>query len=80
MEIACCRRQAPTRPQLIGGNLLGAEIDEKHTRWIVYQLGIAQLPLAKDIDDFQFEGTPNNQNLVNVWRASSIEQQLVRSP
>jgi hypothetical protein len=26
---------------------------------------IAKLPLAKDLDDFQFEGTPINHTLVN---------------
>jgi len=31
----------------------------------VVQLTIAKLPLAKDLDDFQFEGTPINQTLVN---------------
>jgi DNA replication protein DnaC len=30
-----------------------------------YQLTIAKLPLAKDLDDFQFEGTPINETLVN---------------
>jgi hypothetical protein len=29
------------------------------------QLTIAKLPLAKDLADFQFEGTPINQTLVN---------------
>jgi hypothetical protein len=29
-----------------------------------YQLTIAKLPLAKDIDQFDFEGTPVNEGLV----------------
>ena len=29
-----------------------------------YQLTIAKLPLAKDIDDFDFTGTPTNQTLI----------------
>jgi DNA replication protein DnaC len=33
-------------------------------RSIKYQLTIAKLPLAKDLDDFQFEGTPINETLV----------------
>ena len=47
--------------QRIVGDLLNAEIDEKQTRSIKYQLTIAKLPLAKDLADFQFEGTPINQ-------------------
>ncbi len=52
-------------PQRIVGDLLSAEISEKQARSIKYQLTIAKLPLAKDLDDFQFEGTPINQTLVN---------------
>src|ERR1700730_9336988 len=47
------------------GDLLNAEITEKQARSIKYQLSIAKLPLAKDLEDFQFEGTPINQTLVN---------------
>jgi DNA replication protein DnaC len=52
-------------PQRIVGDLLNAEISEKQARSIKYQLTIAKLPLAKDLADFQFEGTPINQTLVN---------------
>jgi DNA replication protein DnaC len=52
-------------PQRIVGDLLSAEISEKQARSIKYQLTIAKLPLAKDLDDFQFEGTPINETLVN---------------
>jgi DNA replication protein DnaC len=52
-------------PQRIVGDLLKAEISEKQARSIKYQLTIAKLPLAKDLDDFQFEATPINQTLVN---------------
>ena len=52
-------------PQRIIGDLLTAEISEKKARSIKYQLTIAKLPLAKDIDGFQFEGTPINETLVN---------------
>eukprot|EP01042_Synura_sphagnicola_P033082 gene33082-42514_t len=51
-------------PQRLVGDLLKAEISEKHARSIRYQLTIAKLPLAKDIDDFAFDGTPINENLV----------------
>jgi DNA replication protein DnaC len=51
-------------PPRIVGDLLKAEIAEKQARSIKYQLTIAKLPLAKDIDDFDFEGTPVNESLV----------------
>jgi DNA replication protein DnaC len=51
-------------PQHIVGDLLSAEISEKQARSIKYQITIAKLPLAKDIDEFDFDGTPINQTLV----------------
>mgnify|MGYP000959254885 CR=1 FL=1 len=50
-------------PQIVG-DLLKAEIAEKQARSIKYQLTIAKLPLAKDIEDFSFLGTPVNESLV----------------
>ncbi len=46
------------------GSLLEAEIAEKRARSIRYQMGIAKLPLAKEITDFAFEDTPINEHLV----------------
>jgi len=51
-------------PQRVVGDLLIAEVSEKQARSIRYQLTIARLPLAKDLDDFQFAGTPINETLV----------------
>ncbi|HET7021001.1 MAG TPA: IS21-like element helper ATPase IstB, partial [Xanthobacteraceae bacterium] len=51
-------------PQRLVGDLLKAEISEKQARSIKYQLSIAKLPLAKDIDDFAFKDTPINESLV----------------
>ena len=51
-------------PQRVIGDLLSAEITEKQARSIKYQMTIAKLPLAKDIGDFQFGGTPINETLV----------------
>jgi DNA replication protein DnaC len=51
-------------PARIIGDLLTAEITEKQARSIRYQITIAKLPLAKDVDDFAFDGTPINQTLV----------------
>jgi hypothetical protein len=47
------------------GSLLTAEISEKQARSINYQLPIAKLPPAKNIDDFQFDGTPFDKTVVN---------------
>src|SRR5437870_11304026 len=55
------RRHEPPR---ILGDLLSAEIAEKQARSIKYQLTIAKLPLAKDIDEFDFASTPINEALV----------------
>jgi DNA replication protein DnaC len=51
-------------PPKIVGDLLTAEITEKQARSIKYQLTIAKLPLAKDIEAFDFTGTPVNEGLV----------------
>jgi DNA replication protein DnaC len=61
MATALKRRYEPAR---IIGELLAAEIAEKKARSIKYQLTIAKLPLAKDLDGFTFAGTPINQSLV----------------
>jgi DNA replication protein DnaC len=51
-------------PQRVVGDLLTAEITEKQARSIKYQISIAKLPLAKDLDDFTFGDTPINEVLV----------------
>jgi DNA replication protein DnaC len=61
MATAVKRQHEPSR---VIGDLLKAEITEKQARSIKYQLSIAKLPLAKDLDDFQFDGTPINETLV----------------
>ena len=53
MSKAIKRQHEP--PQVVG-DLLAAEIAEKQARSIKYQLTIAKLPLAKDLDDFDFAG------------------------
>ncbi len=59
-------------PQRIVGDLLTAEINEKHARSIKYQLAIAKLPLAKDLADFAFAETPINQTLVHELAAGNF--------
>ena len=61
MGTAIKRQHEPPR---IVGDLLSAEIAEKQARSIKYQLTVAKLPLAKDIDDFDFTGTPVNESLI----------------
>jgi hypothetical protein len=54
-EIMATAVKRQHEPQRIVGELLNAEISEKQARSIKYQLTIAKLPLAKDLDVFQFE-------------------------
>src|SRR5262245_11270114 len=63
-EIMATAVKRQHEPQRIIGDLLTAEVNEKQARSIKYQLTIARLPLAKDLDDFRFEDTPINETLV----------------
>ena len=51
-------------PQRVVSDLLTAELSEKQARSIKYQIAIARLPMAKEIDEFVFDATPINQTLV----------------
>jgi DNA replication protein DnaC len=46
------------------GALLKAEIGAKQARSINYQMTLAKLPLAKELADLKFDGTPVNGDLV----------------
>jgi DNA replication protein DnaC len=63
-EIIATAVKRQHEPQRVVGDLLTAEITEKHARSIRYQITIAKLPLAKDLDDFRFDNTPLNETLV----------------
>jgi len=63
-EIMTSSIKRQLEPPRIVGDLLQAEIAEKQARSIKYQMTIAKLPLAKDLDDFDFSGTPINESLV----------------
>jgi DNA replication protein DnaC len=63
-EIIATAVKRQHEPQRVVGDLLAAEIAEKQARSIKYQITIAKLPLAKDIDDFSYDGTPVNEALV----------------
>ena len=70
-EIMATAIKRQHEPQRIVGDLLTAEISEKQARSIKYQLTIAKLPLAKDIDDFQFDGTTRPSSMISPAAASS---------
>ncbi len=69
MGVAIKRQHEP--PKIVG-DLLQAEISEKQARSIKYQLAVAKLPLAKDIDDFDFAGTPVNEPLIRDLAAGAF--------
>jgi DNA replication protein DnaC len=63
-EIMATALKRQHEPQRIIGDLLGAELTEKQARSIRYQITIAKLPLAKDLEEFRFDDTPINEALV----------------
>jgi DNA replication protein DnaC len=64
-EIIATAVKRQHEPQRIVGDLLAAEIAEKQARSIKCQMTIARLPLAKDLGEFTFDGTPINATLVH---------------
>lgn len=63
-EVMAAGIKCQHEPSRIVGDLLQSEIAEKQARSIRYQMTIAKLPPAKDIDAFDFIGTPINEGLV----------------
>lgn len=63
-EIIATAVKRQHEPQQIIGDLLNAEISEKQARSIKYQMTIAKLPLAKEIDEFDFEAADVNETLI----------------
>jgi hypothetical protein len=63
-EIVATAVKRQHEPQRVIADLLEAEINEKKARSIKYQMTIAKLPLAKDIDDFDFDAATVNETLV----------------
>jgi DNA replication protein DnaC len=75
-EIITTAVKRQLEPQKIVGDLLQAEIGEKQARSIKYQMTISKLPSAKEIDEFDFEGTPVNETLVrDLANGGFLEQQ-----
>ncbi len=64
-EIVTTAVKRQHEPQRVVGDLLQAEISEKQARSIKYQITVAKLPLAKDLEDFDFDGAATNQGLVH---------------
>ncbi len=60
------------KPPRIVADLLQSEIAEKQARSIRYQMTVAKLPLAKDIEEFDFTGTPINEGLVRELACGSF--------
>ena len=54
------------------GALLKAEIAAKQARSITYQTTLAKLPLAKELADLKFDGTPINGDLVTQLAGGSF--------
>lgn len=63
-EIVTTAIKREHEPQRVVGDLLMAEINEKKARSIKYQMTIAKMPLAKEVDEFTFEDTPVNETLI----------------
>ena len=63
-EVVTTGRKRQRAFEVILGELLRAEITEKQARSIRDQLGIAKLPLAKELTEFAFEDSPVNHALV----------------
>ena len=75
-EIIATAVKRQHQPQKIVGDLLTAEISEKQARSIKYQMTIAKLPLAKEIEDFDFGTAAVNETLVrDLAGGAFIEQQ-----
>jgi len=75
-EIVAVAVKRQHEPQRVVGDLLTVEINEKQARSIKYQMTIAKLPLAKDIEDFDFATTAVNETLVrDLAGGAFIEQQ-----
>ena len=63
-EVVATAVKRQHEPQRVVSDLLTAELSEKQARSIKYQIAIARLPMAKEIDEFAFDGTPINETLV----------------
>ena len=73
-EILAQGRKRKHSFETIFGELLKAEIAEKRARSIRYQMGIAKLPIAKELAEFEFADTPINEALVRDFATGAFHQ------
>jgi len=59
-----CLQGGDVLGQMALGDLLQAEIADERARSVKYQMIVAKLPLAKEVSDFEFAGSPVNESLV----------------
>ncbi len=71
-EIIATAIKREHQPDRVVSDLLTSEIAEKQARSVKYQMTIAKLPLAKDIDDFDFVDTGINETLVRDLAAGNF--------
>ena len=71
-EIVATAVKRQNEPQRVVGDLLAAELSEKQARSIRYQIAVAKLPLAKEIEEFVFTETPINETLVRDLAAGDF--------
>lgn len=75
-EIVSTAVKRQHEPQRVVGELLSAELNEKRARSIKYQMTVARMPFAKEIDEFAFADTPINETLVrDLAGGAFLEQQ-----
>jgi len=75
-EIVSTAVKRQHEPQRVVGDLLAAELSEKQARSIKYQMTVARMPFAKEIDEFAFDDTPINETLVrDLTGGAFLEQQ-----
>ena len=63
-EIVATAVKREHEPQRVIGDLLSAELNEKRARSIKYQMTVARMPFAKEVEEFDFADTPINDTLV----------------
>ena len=84
-EVVATAVKRQHEPQRVVSDLLTAELSEKQARSIKYQIAIAKLPMAKEIDEFAFDGTPINETLVRdlagggFWRTEGWQGAVLRA-
>ena len=73
-EIVAAAVKRQHEPQRVVSDLLTAELSEKQARSIKYQIAIARLPMAKEIDEFASTARPSTR------RSSATSPAAASSP